>query len=472
MEKKQGQFLPTLTLASATYLVISSVIGTGVYKKVALMSGELHSPSLVLLCWFLGGMLTLCGALSNSEIASMYAGTGGEYIYFKRIYGRFIAFLFGWSNFTVIKTASISSIAYVFAQSFNSLITLPHFSAEIENITVLSIFKPFESIGIKLLTIIVILALTYLNTLGLKNGESLSRRLTQMVIVGIGLIVLAGFLFGGGEVAHLTTPAKGFVPSSVTNFGLMKMIFAGLLATFWAYEGWNTVGYIGGEIKNPSKNLPLALFFGLITIITVYMLANAMYLYVLPVDDLINVNNAQNKIAAVEVVRHFGGAIGASLLSVLILFTTLGCTNATILMPPRIYQTMAQDGIFFEKAKEIHPVYNTPTPALWMQGGWASILVLSGNFDQLTEMLIFVAFFFYGATTLGVFILRVREPNTPRPYKVWGYPFVPAIFVLFCATLIPITIINSPREAGLGLLLMFSGVPFYLYWRMKMRTGK
>ncbi len=463
MEKKQGQFLPTLTLASATYLVISSVIGSGVYKKVAPMAADLHSPGLVLLCWFLGGMLTLCGALSNSEIAGMLAGTGGEYIYFKRIYGKFIAFLFGWSNFTVIKTASISSIAYVSAQSFNNLIPLPHLSPEMEKQTVFGIFTPFESIGVKILTIIIILLLTYLNTLGLKNGESFSRRLTQMVIVGIALIVGAGLFFGNGEIAHLTTPAKDYVPQAWTSFGLIKMIFAGLLATFWAYEGWNTLGYIGGEIQNPSKNVPLALFFGLITIITVYMLANATYLYVLPIDDMINVNNAHNEIAAVAVVRHFAGAIGAGLLSVLIFFTTLGCTNATILMPPRIYQTMASDNLFFDRAKEIHPTFNTPNPALWMQGIWACILVMSGNFDQLTDMLIFVAFFFYGATTFGVFLLRWREPDTPRPYKVWGYPLVPAIFVLFCATLIPITIINSPREAGLGLLLMFSGVPYYLY---------
>jgi basic amino acid/polyamine antiporter, APA family len=464
MEKQQGQLVRSITLSAATILVVSSVIGSGVYKKAAPMSMELMSPTLVLLAWILAGVISLCGALSNAEIASMYADSGGEYVYFKRIYGRFIAFMYGWSTFAVIKTAAVSSIAYVFAQSFNSLVTLPQLPESIANIDLFGIFKPFENFGVKTLTIALILVLTYINTRGLKGGAGLSSAITWLVIAGLSLIVISGLFFGGGSFTNVQTPSVSYVERSWTDFTLIKAIFAAMLAAFWGYEGWNTVGFLGGEIQNPNKNLPLALAGGLFVIITAYVLVNFTYHYVLPVDALIEVKKSQNQIAAVEVLRHFAGTTGASILSILILITTFGCTNSTILMPPRIYYAMAKDNLFFKSAAHIDAKSNTPNNALWIQGIWACTLVLSGSFDQLTDMLIFAAFFFYGLTALGVFILRQREPNTPRPYKVWGYPIVPAIFILFCVSLIVITCFSHPREAGIGLVLMATGLPFYWWW--------
>jgi APA family basic amino acid/polyamine antiporter len=463
MEKKQGQLVRSVTLAGATILVVSSVIGSGVYKKVAPMSAELLSPDLVLWAWALAGVISLCGALSNAEIAGMMADSGGEYVYFRKIYGKFMAFMWGWSTFAVIKTAAVAGIAYVFSQSFNAIFPLPHLPESIESFEFL-IFKPFENAGVKLLTITLILSLTWLNSRGLKNGEIISTWATRLVIVGLVGIVISGLLFGGGSFQNFHTPSVKFVDRSWTDFSFIKAMFTALLAAFWGYEGWNTLGFIGGEIKNPNRNLPLALFSGMLIIMGAYLLVNFTYLYVLPIDQIINVYQSQNEIAAVAVVRHFAGDMGAILISICILITTLGCTNATILMPPRVYYAMAKDGLFFPRAKEIHPDYNTPNPALWMQGFWACLLVLSGSFDQLTDMLIFAAFFFYGATAFGVFILRKREPNAERPYKVWGYPIVPALFVLFCATLIVVTCFTHPREAGLGVVLMLTGVPFYWYW--------
>ena len=468
MEKKQGELKPTLTLMAATILVVSSVIGTGVYKKVAPMSAELLSPGLVLFCWVLAGFISLTGALSNAEIAGMLADSGGEYVYFKRIYGRFTAFIYGWTTFAIIKTASISSIAYVFAQSFNRLIpldalNLPPSVSDME----LGVFKPFENFGVKLVAIVLILVLTYLNTKGLKGANFLSNSITKLVIVGLTLIVISGLFFGGGSFANFNTPSVNYVPKSWFDPSLITAIFSAMLAAFWAYEGWNTVGFIGGEIQNPKRNLPLALSAGLLIIIGVYTLVNFTYLYVLPIDDIIAVKKSANGIAAISVIQHFAGNLGAALLSVLILFTTLGCTNSTILMPPRMYYAMAKDGVFFKSAGDIHPVHNTPNNAIWIQGVWACLLIMSGTFDQLTDMLIFAAFFFYGATAAGVFILRIREPNAERPYKVWGYPIIPAIFILFCIALIVITCFTHPREAGIGLALMATGVPFYLYWNSR-----
>jgi basic amino acid/polyamine antiporter, APA family len=463
MEKPQGQLVKTITLASATILVVSSVIGTGVYKKVAPMSLDLMSPGLVLFAWILAGVLSLFGALSNAEIAGMYADSGGEYVYFKRIYGKFMAFMFGWTTFAIIKTASVSSIAYVFSQSFNSLVPLFQLPPTVSGLE-FGVFKPFEDFGVKVLSILLIILLTYVNTRGLKFGELLSKNITKLVIAGLALIVISGLFFGGGSVQNFSTPSVSYVSKSWSDFDFIKALFGAMLAAFWAYEGWNTVGFLGGEIQNPTRNLPLALGGGLGIIIVTYMLVNFTYLYVLPIDSLIAVKKAANQIAAIEVIRSYGGVLGASILSVLILITTLGCTNSTILMPPRIYQVMAKDGLFFKSAAIINPKTSTPNGALWIQGIWACLLVLSGTFDQLTDMLIFAAFFFYGATALGVFILRIREPNTPRPYKVIGYPLVPAVFIAFCVALIVITCITHTREAGIGLALMATGLPFYFYW--------
>jgi APA family basic amino acid/polyamine antiporter len=468
---KQGQLVRGLTLGAATILIVSSVIGSGVYKKVAPMADSLGSPVLVLLCWVLAGVVSIFGALSNAEVAGMLADSGGEYAYFKRIYGKFMAFLYGWSAFTVIKSAAVASIAYVFAQSFHSIIPLPHFNAGIENINLLGIFKPFENFGVKAFTILLICSLTFLNTRGLKGGSMLSSSITRLMLVGLGLIVIAGLFFGGGSFSNITTPSATHTPGNWTDFSVIKAIFGAMLAAFWAYEGWNLIGFVGGEVKNPNRNIPLSLFGGMAIIITAYLLVNFTYLYVLPVDQIIDVYKSQNEIAAVAVLRHFAGNPGALALSLLILLTTFGCTNTTILMPPRIYYAMSRDKLFFPGAADIHPKFNTPNKALWIQAIWASLLVLSGSFDQLTDMLVFAAFFFYGATALGVFILRIREPQLERPYRVWGYPVVPALFILFCLALVVITFFTRPREAGLGVMLMLTGVPFYLYWNRENRRN-
>jgi basic amino acid/polyamine antiporter, APA family len=465
--KKQGALVRTLYLGSAIILVVSSMIGSGVFKKVAPMSAGLGSPLLVLFCWLLAGIITLFGALSNAEIAGMFASSGGEYVYFKRIYGRFMAFLYGWSVFTVIKTAAVSSIAYVFAQSFNAIIPLPHLSADFEGIELLGAFKPLENIGVKLFTITLITMLTFLNTRGLKGGARVSSFITTLVIAGLLLTVISGLLFGGGNLKNITTHSAEYVPRNWTDFTFIKAIFASMLAAFWAYEGWNTIGFLGGEIHHPNKNIPLSLLGGIAIVITVYLLVNFTYLYVLPVDNMVEVYHSQNEIAGVTVIRHFGDQTGALILSLLILITTLGCTNSTIIMPPRIYQAMAKDKLFFKGVVDIHPRYNTPHKALWLQAVWASVLVLSGSFDQLTDMLIFVVFFFYGATALGVFVMRIREPLLERPYKAWGYPVIPALFILFCISLVIVTCFTNPREAGIGFLLVLAGIPFYLYWNRK-----
>jgi basic amino acid/polyamine antiporter, APA family len=462
--RPQGHLVRSLGLFSAFILTVSSVIGSGVYKKVAPMSAELLSADLVLLCWALAGLITLCGALSNAEIASMLADSGGEYVYFRKIYNKFFAFIFGWTSFAVIRSAAAASIAYVFAHSFNSLITLPTLPLAWEQVSVFGIFTPLDNFGVKCLTVFLLIALSYNNYIGLKFGEGLSKAVTITVVFSIFIIVVLGLSIGGGSMANFQTQDGGFISRSWWDPVFVETIFAALLAAFWAYEGWTATGYIGGEIKNSHRNLPLALVFGVLFVIAVYLCINFTYLYVLPIDHIIAGHRSENNIAAVEVVRSFLGQPGALGMALLILITTFGCTNTTLLGPPRLYYAMSKQGMFFRSAAYVHPKYNTPSKAIFIQAVWASVLVFSGSFDQLTDMLIFAAFIFYGATALGVFILRVRMPNAPRPYRAWGYPIVPAVFILFCGALIIITLISKPREALIGLALMASGLPFYWYW--------
>ncbi len=465
--QKQGQLVRSLGLFSVFVLTISSVIGSGIYKKVAPMSAELLSPHLVLICWILAGVISLFGALSNAEVAGLLADSGGEYAYYKKIYNRFFAFLFGWANFTVIRSASVASIAYVFAQSFNSLVPLPHLSTDLASISIFGTFTPFDNFGVKLLTIFLILALSYVNYKGLRFGEGLSKGITLLVVASIFMVIILGLSIGGGSIANFNTPAISYVEKSWLDPSLISQIFTALLAAFWAYEGWSSIGYLGGEIKNVNRNLPLALVMGVSFIILVYVSINFTYLYILPIDEIIDVQKSQNTIAAIAVVKHFLGNGGGLMISILILFTTFGSTNSTILPPPRLYYAMAKEGMFFRGAANIHPTHNTPSTALWIQAFWASVLVLSGSFDQLTDMLIFASFIFYGATTVGVFVLRIKMPNVPRPYKAWGYPVVPAIFILFCVALVIITFVNRPREAFIGIALILSGLPFYWYWNKR-----
>lgn len=454
----------SLGLSLVVVVVVGNIIGSGIYKKVAPMAAELHAPGWVLLCWILGGLITLFGALSNAEVAGMLADTGGEYAYYKTIYNRFFAFLFGWSLFTVIQTAAISSLAYVFAQSLHSILPVPPLLPSLEAIHIGHVFYPFADLNVKLPAIILILALTWINVKGVKTGAHFGTVILLLVLAGILLIIVAGLGSTSSDVADTvrmkTTHGTSVSPSN---------IFTAMLSAFWAYQGWAGIGYIGGEVKNAHRNIPKGIAIGVFSVIALYLLINVTYLSLLPVPVLEQIHLSGNKIAAVEAVRVFWGATGVLFISVLILLTTLGCTNATILASSRPYFAMAREGLFFRNAGTLNKA-QAPATSLLYQCIWACLLVFSGTFDQLTDMIIFAVFIYYGATTLGVFILRKRLPNHPRPYKVWGYPFVPAIVVLFCAVLFLNTIVTRPREAAIGLILMGTGVP--MYWWFKKVNGR
>ncbi|MBI3394399.1 MAG: amino acid permease [Spirochaetia bacterium] len=450
-----------LGLWTAALAVMGSVIGSGVFKKTGPMTLELHSAELVLLAWILAGLVTLAGALANLEVAGLIAEPGGQYAFFRTMYGRLFAFLYGWSSFAVIESATIAGVGYIFAECVQEFVPVPRLAPSWEQLSVLGFF-PLQNSGTKAVTITAILALTWVNRRRVMFGGYLSNLLTVFKVFGITLLILAGLALAGGH-SDIQNPAAQ-PAHEYGRLGVAGAMFSAMLGAFWAYQGWNSVATLGGEVKDARRKIPLAILIGVLSVIVVYVLVNAVYFYILPAGEMERIARLENRIIAVEAVRAVAGQGGAKAITFLIMLSTLGTLHVTILTAARIYFAMGSDGIFFRGAALTHPVYRTPARALGMQGLWASLLVLTGSFDELTDRLIFAAFVFYGAGALGVFVLRRKMPEAVRIFKAFGYPVVPGLFVIFCAVLVVVTIIQSPRDAAIGLGLIFVGLPFYLFW--------
>jgi APA family basic amino acid/polyamine antiporter len=464
MQSSQNSLKPTLGLQFVLVFVIANILGSGVYKKVAPMANELHSSGWVLIAWVIGGIISLFGALSYAEVAGLLADTGGDYSYYKKIYNKFFAFQFGWSTFAIIQTAAISSLAYVFAQSLNNIVHFPEMLGSLSEYSIGGWFEPFKNFQVKLVAIILILFLTWINTQGLKTGAWLGTGILLLVFAGLFTIIVFGLTSKESNLSmafNMDTGTHGPVTFSA--------MFTAMLAAFWGYQGWASVGYIGGEAKDANKNIPKGIAIGVFIVIALYLLVNTAYLSLLPVSSLEEVHQSANGIAAIEAVKVFWGRGGELFISVLILITTFGCTHATIISSCRIYYAMAKEGLFFKKVGELNK-HNVPGNSLVYQSIWACILVLSGTFDRLTDMIIFAVFVFYGATALGVFVLRKKMPDAHRPYKVWGYPVVPAIVIIISVALFFNTIIKQPQEAVIGLILMATGIPMWYWFSRKRRT--
>lgn len=467
-----GGLLPRLGLFTAVMIIMGNMIGSGVFKKAAPMSENVQSAGLMLLCWLIAGVISLFGALSNAESAGLIAGPGGFYGFFKKMYGRAFAFIFCWSSFSVLQSASIASIAYVFGQSAHSLLDLPRLGPAWESISIFGIFHPFENFGVKAFTIATLLLVTMANYFGVIFGGIIANISTTLKLLGIAVVILLGLFSANGTLQHLLPLGPNSGADYGSELGLFGAMFAAMLGAFWAYDGWNNAISLGAEVRNPRRNIPLALIIGVAGVVGIYMLVNVAYAYVLTVDEMKAVARSDNAIVAVEAMRKAWGPGAARFVALLILLSTFGALNCLLMTPSRMYFTMANDGLFFKAAARCHPRHHTPANALLMQGIWSSVLVLSGTFDQLTDMVVFASFIFYGASAFGVFVLRRTMKDAHRPYRTHGYPFVPAIFVLFCFVLVIVTIIQQPREAGIGLVLIFTGWPFYWYWnRRNQRTG-
>lgn len=467
------QLKKTIGLTAAISLVAGSVIGSGIFMKPALMAQQLGSPTLLLSVWVVAGLITLCGALSNAEIASMFPETGGQYVFFKKMYGDTFAFLYGWAAFAVFNTGGVASLAYIFSQYATYFIHLPSFSTATEqsfffHLPGIGNIYPLANAGIKLLTIILVLVFTVINYISAKYGGFLQVLLTAFKTIAIFLLI-AGILFSGKGSVHNLTESGIAMPHGTALFSAYMAAIAG---AFWAYDGWNNITFVAGEIQDPQRNIPRSLFIGILLVMIIYCLTNIAYSYVLPVDKM-----AASQLVSSDAATVAWGVAGGSVIALMVMLSTLGTTNGNVLAIARVTYAMHTESKWFTWAGRVQPKYQTPGNALVLNAVWTIILIISGSFDILTDMVVFVSWFFYGMSALGVFILRKKLPQHPRVYKVWGYPYVPMFFVIFTCFFLLFTLYNDVRNyqngtvtivnSLLGILITCIGLPVYYLSRRK-----
>ncbi len=441
---------------AAIAIVIGTAIGSGIFIVPAKMIRSVGSPGLVFAVWIFGGLLTFFGALTYAELSAALPDAGGEYVYLNAAYGPFWGFIYGWTQTWVAKTASIATLAtgffYYVAYFF------PKLSAAFYAVP-LPIGpggQPLEIQYGQLLAIALILLLAGVNYLGVRVGGQVQIAVTAVKLGLILALIVAGLTWGQGSFAHFSEaiPAQ---PGGVAGF------FAALVSALWAYDGWNNAGMLGSEIENPQRNLPRALLAGTSLMIAIYLLTNLAYFWVLSSAEV----GATPRVAA-EAMQKVLGNSGASIVSVAAMISIFAALNGSILSGSRVPYAMARDGLFFRRMSHINPYFRTPGACIVLLGIVSSIILLSGRYDELSTLVIFPSWILYGMTAASVIVLRIKRPDMNRPYRVPGYPLVPIIFVLVAVALLYSTLLNSPRESGIGLVLIIAGLPFYFFWKRRL----
>jgi APA family basic amino acid/polyamine antiporter len=465
---------PKITYRSAVALVIGSVIGSGVFMKPADMAAQLGSPIWLTTVWVIAGIFSLFGALVYAELGAMMPENGGIYVYFRKLFGDFPAFLYGWAAFSVINTAAIAAIAFVCAFYADHFLHLPSFSSTqvaacVWHIPFIGDLYPLKDFGVKSLAIFLVMFLTWLNTRSLKAGSYFQDFSTVLKLVVIAALVFGIFFSGNGSFSNFYQ--GGQIPSS----GLLSAIVAAMTGAFFAYDGWINVSSMAGEISHPQKNIPRSLWVGVLACILVYVAVNQAYLYVLPLDQI--VSNKQvygdSYLVASDAMRLALGNTSEALVAGMIVVCTFGAINGNVMATARITYAMGKDKVFFSATGKDHPKHGTPAVALWLHGIWTSLFILTGSFDMLANMFVFITWVAYGLGAVGIFLLRRREPAANRPYKIWGHPFVTIAFILFTFSYLIITLYsditnylddNQPViNSVLGLVITLLGVPFYFF---------
>jgi APA family basic amino acid/polyamine antiporter len=449
-----------LGLVAAVSIIIGNVIGTGVFLKARVMTCNVGTPGMVLTVWVVAGLLSLAGALTYAELAAMMPRAGGEYVFMREAYGRGAGFLSGWMQILIAKTGSQASVALIFANSLNDLT-----GRSVEG---------WSSFGVQLTAILVIVVITLLNCAAVKVSGWVATALTFVKValvlgVGLGAFLLAQGGWGNFALSNAGGACEGVSAGAmlgVAGFG------AAMLGALWGYDGWNNLTFVAGEIKEPQRNIPLALIGGTILIMVLYVFINAAYFYALSPTAVASVS-ASSSVAA-EVTKYFMAPFGPAtqsfvmgLVAAALMASSVGTLHTSVLTGARVPYAMARDGLFFDKLSKVSEVTRVPVRAVLAQGVWACALVLLlQTFDKLTDYVVFGSFIFYGLVTASIFVFRRRQPDAERPYKTWGYPVVPILFLLVTAYLLINTFWAAPREAIFGLLLIGLGFPvYYLFFR-------
>jgi basic amino acid/polyamine antiporter, APA family len=463
MSEQNPSFKPSLGLLDATMIVAGSMIGSGIFIVSADMTRHVGSPGWLLVGWLVTGFMTIVAAVSYGELSGMYPKAGGQYVYLKEAYNPLMGFLYGWSFFAVIQTATIAAVGVAFAR-FSAYI----FPGLSENIKVLEM-GDFTVSRAQLTSIILIIVLTYINTRGVKEGKIIQTTFTLSKLLALFGLIVFGFLlakqsYWSENWQNAWQARQDFGENGqptgwkdIAGITLLGGIAAGMVGSIFSSDSWNNVTFIAGEIKNPRRNIGLSLFLGTLMVTILYVCANLMYLNTLSIDQIAF---AQSDRVAVASANNIFGEAGKFVMAVLIMISTFGCNNGLILAGARVYYTMAKDGLFFRQAGTLNK-NAVPQWALWAQCVMASALCLSGNYGNLLDMISFVVVIFYALTIAGIFILRKKRPDADRPYKAFGYPVLPIIYIILGLTFCVFLIKFKPVYAGWGLGIVLAGIPIY-----------
>ena len=449
---------------ASTAIVVGTMIGTGIFLKPAEMAREGRTVGVVFAAWIVGGILSLFGALSYAELGAAIPEAGGEYAYMRRGFGPVWGFLFGWMHSIVGRPASASSIAAGIMRFMSFLVpavAAPIFTVHLAIPGLTGWIKPYDFVftWAQPLAVGWLVVMTVVNYLGVRLGGAVQVFLTAIKILSVFLVIGVAFMAPSGH--HAANP----VWPSVYNSSLIGAFLAALAAALWAYDGWEDLNLVGSEVQNPQKNFPRALVGGVSFVAVVYLLFSAACLRVLPFESV-----AASAHVASDVVASAVGVGAATWITVAMMISAVGSLNSSVLSGARVPYAMARDGIFFKVADGIHPKYRTPGKALIFQGVLASIMALTGTFEELTNLFIFAGWIFYGLAVVALFRLRRTEPDLPRPYRCWGYPWVPGIFVAGALALTVSLWLDRPGRSSIGLLLILAGLPFYRWWSGKMKA--
>ena len=459
----QNEMKRELGLLDATLLVAGSMIGSGIFIVAADITRNVGSAGWLIAVWLITGLMTLIAAVSYGELSAMFPKAGGQYVYLKEAYNPLVGFLYGWSFFAVIQTGTIAAVGVAFSK-FTAYLW-PQVSEDLILLTLDSV----KISAAQVLAIGIIIVLTYINTKGVKGGKMIQTSFTLTKLFSLFGLIIFGFIVMKPEIwtsnwqnawsMQKLSPDGTF--ESLTIAAALGAVAAAMVGSIFSSDAWNNVTFIAGEVRNPKRNIGLSLFLGTLIVTIVYVLANLVYLAVLPLQEIAYAEKDRVAVAASSVIF---GNVGTVIIALMIMVSTFGCNNGLILAGARVYHTMANDGLFFKKTASLNK-HAVPEFGLWLQCLVASALCMSGKYGDLLDMISFVVVIFYVLTILGIYILRVKRPEAERPYKAFGYPFLPALYIIMGISFCILLIIYKPNFTWPGLIIVLTGVPIYYMWK-------
>jgi APA family basic amino acid/polyamine antiporter len=471
-QQPQVDFVKAISRVDATALVVGSMIGSGIFIVSAEILREVHAPGLLLVVWAVSGAVTLMGALTYGELAAMFPNAGGNYIYLREGISPLFGYLYGWTLFVVIQTGTIAAVAVAFARF--TAVFWPGLSPDVFLGSTLHLPRPLGDVTVglspqRLLAVASVALLTWINVRGVRTAAIIQTSLTAVKTGALAALILLGLTIGRHAEALAANFGANFWATGGVAVGVAA-VGAAMVGSLFSMDAWNNVGFAGSELKQPERDLPLAMAGGVLIVTVLYLLANLAYLNVLPAATIATAPQDRVGTAALQAIL---GPPGLKLMAAAIMISTFGCNNGLILSGARVYYAMARDDLFFKSAGALHPRYKTPAVALVVQAVWTGLLCLSGTYSQLLNYVIFAALVFYGLTAVGLFVLRVKRPDLPRPVRAPGYPWLPALYLAATAAIAADLLTQDATRtySALGLGVVVLGVPVYFAWRAMVRRA-